>query len=272
MTDADFLARLARRIREHVLRMTHAGRGSHVGSNLSVADVLAALYGHALRVAPSRPNWPDRDRFILSKGHAAASLYAVLAERGFFPLEWLANYYQDGSRLCGHVSGHGVPGIDASTGSLGHGLSLGAGMALVGQRDSRPYRVFVVLSDGECDEGSMWEPVLFAAHHHLDNLIAVIDYNKIQSLDFVERTLALEPLAEKWRSFGWAVREVDGHDVQALAATLDQVPFDRKRPSCLVAHTVKGKGVSFMENQVLWHYRPPSVEELASALAELGAP
>ncbi|HEV2177597.1 MAG TPA: transketolase [Terriglobia bacterium] len=267
---------LALRIRRHVVRMTHRAKSSHVGSSLSMADLLAVLYSRVLRLDPSRPDWPDRDRFILSKGHAAAAAYAVLAERGFFPVAALDTFYQDGSALAGHITHTGVPGVDASTGSLGHGLGLACGMALAATpgghgRDARSYRVFALLSDGECDEGSIWEAALFAAHEGLENLVAIVDYNKIQSLGRVEDVMPLEPFAEKWRAFGWAVREIDGHDVAAIAAALKAAPFAAGRPSCVIAHTVKGKGVSFMEDKLLWHYRPPDEQELRLALAELEA-
>lgn len=261
------LADLARRIRIDAVRMCHRGRSSHVGSVLSIADLLAVLYGKVLRVDPKRPDWPDRDRFILSKGHAGAGVYAALAETGFFPREWLETHYQDGSKLCGHVSHIGLPGVEFSTGSLGHGLSIAAGMAIVAQRDRLPWRVFALLSDGECDEGSTWEPALFAAHHKLDKLVAVIDYNKIQSLAKVSDTLGLEPFADKWRAFGWDVREVDGHDLGQIESSLHTTTG---KPSCVIAHTVKGKGVSFMEDTVLWHYRSPDETELQRALQELG--
>ena len=263
---------LAKRIRQHVVRMTHRAKSSHVGSSLSMADLLAVLYGEILRVEPDQPNWPDRDRFILSKGHGAAGVYAALAERGFLPVQQvLETYYQNGSALAGHITRTGVPGVDASTGSLGHGLSIACGMALVGKRDQRPYRVFVMLSDGECDEGSTWEAVLFAPHHHLDNLVAIVDYNKIQSLGRVSEVLDLEPLGQKWKSFRWSVREIDGHDVEAIHKVLRAVPFEPGRPSCVIAHTVKGKGVSFMEDKLAWHYMPPNDQELEQALAELEA-
>jgi len=263
---------LAARIRRYVLNMTHRGRASHVGTSLSMADLLAVLYGGVLRVDPALPNWPERDRFILSKGHGCAALYAVLAERGFFPFEWLDTFYQNGSRLVGHATHTYVPGVEVSTGSLGHGLSIACGMALAAKRDGKPYRVFALLSDGECDEGSTWEPILFASHHRLDNLIAIVDYNKIQSLGRVEEVINLEPFADKWRSFGWAVREIDGHDILEIEDALTHVPFEAGRPSCVIAHTVKGKGVSFMEDKLLWHYRSPQGEEYEAALAELGAP
>jgi len=236
-----------------------------------MAELLAVLYGSVMRVDPARPNSPDRDRFILSKGHACAALSAVLGERGFFPLDWLKSFCQNGSRLAGHVTHRGVPGVEASTGSLGHGLSIACGMALAGKRDGRSYRVFTILSDGECDEGSTWEAALFAPHHMLDNLVVIVDYNKIQSFGRVKEVLDLEPLGEKWKSFGWSVREVDGHNVSELRSTLQEVPFQVDRPSCVIAHTVKGKGVSFMEDKLLWHYRPPDDEELRQALNELEA-
>jgi transketolase len=261
---------LARRIRRHALRMTSAGGSSHVGSALSCADLLAALYGAGgLRIDPEEPRHPDRDRLILSKGHAGAACYAALAESGFFPVEKLSTHYQDGSDLSGHVSHKGVPGVELSTGSLGHGLPVGAGMAYGAKLDGKSHRVVVILSDGECDEGSNWEAILFAAHHRLDNLVAIVDYNKIQSLAQVSETLGLEPFGAKWESFGWSVREVDGHDVEALRAAWEAVPFERGRPSCLIAHTTKGKGVSFMEGSVLWHYRTARGEEFDAALAEL---
>jgi transketolase len=264
------LIELARRLREHTVRMTHRAGASHVGSSLSMIELLAVLYTRILRVNPSQPDWPDRDRFVLSKGHGCAAYYAVLAEAGFFPTEWLETFYQDGSRLAGHVTHTRVPGIEISTGSLGHGLSVATGMALAAKRDNRPWRVFCLLSDGECDEGSTWEPILFAPQHQLDNLIAIVDYNKIQSLGTVKEVMDLEPFADKWRAFGWGVYEVDGHDLEKVEATLRQLPFEHGRPSCIIAHTVKGKGVSFMEDKLLWHYRSPQGEEYQAALTELG--
>ena len=249
--------------------MTHRAKASHVGSSLSMADLLAVLYGAILHVDPSHSESPSRDRFVLSKGHGCAGLYAVLAERGFFPLARLAEFYHDGTSMAGHVTHSGIPGVEVSTGALGHGLSIACGMALAGQRDRRPYRVFALLSDGECDEGAIWEAALFAAHHGLDNLIAIVDYNKIQSLGAVKDVLDLEPLGQKWEAFGWAVREIDGHDINEIFRILSAIPVAPGRPSCVVAHTVKGKGVSFMEDQLLWHYRPPDASEVARALFEL---
>ena len=261
---------LATQIRVHVLRMIHRAQSSHIGTSLSAADLLTVLYSKVLRIDPSRPDWIERDRFILSKGHGCAAVYAVLAERGFFSKEWLETYCQDGSHLAGHITHHGVPGVEASTGSLGHGLSIGCGMALAGKRDGRSYRVFVLLSDGECDEGSTWEAALFIPHHRLDNLVAIVDYNKIQSFGTVKEVLDLDPLASKWQAFGWATQDIDGHDFEQIENALLSVPFEPGRPSCIIAHTIKGKGVSFMENELAWHYTPPNDDELRRALAELG--
>lgn len=261
---------LARRVRCHVLRMVHSARASHVGSCLGIADILAVLYAEVLRVDPADPALATRDRFILSKGHAAAVLYAVLAERGFIPGEWLAHYCEDGFPLAGHVVHKGVPGVEFSTGSLGHGLSLGSGIALAAARGGEPQRAVVLLSDGECDEGSTWEAALFAAHHKLDNLIAIVDRNDLQGFGRVADVLALEPFAAKWRAFGWSVEEVDGHDHRALSAAFAAAPRVPGRPTLVIARTLKGKGVSFMEDQFNWHYRSPNAEELARALAELG--
>ncbi|SDS76697.1 transketolase [Actinoplanes derwentensis] len=264
-------ARLANAVRRHVLTMTSVGRSSHIGSALSCADILAVLYADVLRVDPANPDWPDRDRFIMSKGHAGAALYAVLAERGFFDPAVLHRHYQNGSYLSGHVSHVGMPGVDLSTGSLGHGLPVGAGLAWRARQMGREWRTYVLLGDGECDEGSVWEAAMFAGHHELGLLVAVVDCNGLQSMGTTEDTLRLEPFAAKWESFGWDVAEIDGHDHDALAATM-RVPREagRARPRCVLARTVKGKGVSFMENQVLWHYRPPSADELERALAEVG--
>lgn len=270
--ETDELSQLCLRIRTHVLQMVYRARSSHVGSSFSIVEILAVLYSRILRVRPGEPAWPDRDRLILSKGHAAAALYAVLAERGFMPKEWLEQFYSDGTLLAGHVTHRGVPGVEVSTGSLGHGLPLGCGMALASKRDGRPVRVFVIMSDGECDEGSNWEAALFASHHQLDNLVAIIDYNKIQSFGTVEQVLNLHPLAEKWRAFGWEVCEVEGHSHEQIEAALETLPRTFSKPTCLVAHTVKGKGVSFMEDDLLWHYRPPDQGEFERALKELVAP
>ncbi len=253
---------LATKIRTHALEMTHKAQSSHIGSCLSIADILAVLYGKVLNVRPEQPDWEGRDRFILSKGHACAILYAVLAECGFFPVKMLDTFYQNGSLLLGHIN-HYVKGIEASTGSLGHGLSIGCGMALAIKQ-----KVYVLLSDGDCNEGSTWEAVMFASHHHLDNLIAIVDYNQSQALGRTRDILDLKPLAEKWESFGWQVQEIDGHDIYAIKKALLNCQ-DYTKPSCIIAHTIKGKGISFMENNIEFHYRYPNDEELRQALKEL---
>ncbi len=258
---------LAKRIRIHAVNMTSRGGSSHIGSALSMADILAVLYGQCLNVDPARPQWPARDRFILSKGHGGAAVYAALAETGFFSPEVLKTHYQDGGKLSGHVSHKGIPGVEFSTGSLGHGLPVGVGMAKAARLREQAHRVVVLLSDGECDEGSNWEAILFAAHHGLDNLIAIVDYNKIQSLAPVAETLGLEPFTDKWQSFGWDVKEVDGHDHDQMATMLDNP--EPGKPRVVIAHTTKGKGVSFMENSVLWHYRTARGQEFEAAISEL---
>lgn len=264
---------LAWLIRRHGLEMTHLSRGSHIGAIFSVAEIMAVLYSRVLHVNPADPAMADRDRLILSKGHAGAAVYAALAERGFFPVEELKTHYQNGSRLSGHVSHKGIPGVEFSTGSLGHGLAVAAGMALGGKKDGAPWRVYAVLGDGECDEGSVWEAALQAHQFRLDNLVAVVDHNRMQSLDFCENTLALEPFADKWRAFGWNALTVDGHDTRALEEAFNQAKssLGSGRPTVILAETTKGKGVSFMENDILWHYRTPQGEEYDAALKELEA-
>ncbi len=233
-----------------------------------MADVLAVLYTDILNVRPTEPAWRERDRFILSKGHCCAGVYAALAACGFIAESELETYGMPGSRLMTHVSWH-VPGVELSTGSLGHGLPFGCGKSLAAKRSKRDWRVFVMLSDGELDEGSNWEAILFAPQHKLDNLTAVIDYNKIQSLGSVEDILDLHPLREKFEAFRWAVKEVDGHDHQQINAALSSVPWENGKPSCLIAHTVKGKGVDFMEKNLKWHYSSPNKSQLESALEQL---
>jgi len=250
--------------------MVHSANASHIGSCFSMVDLLAVLYLRVLRADPTRPDWPERDRFILSKGHAAASLYATLAEMGFFAVSELDTYAQNGSRLTGHIS-HYVPGVEVSTGSLGHGLPVGCGIALGGKRSGQAYRTFVMLSDGELDEGSNWEAILFAPQHKLDNLVALVDFNQIQSFGRVSEVLDLQPLAEKWRASNWAVREIDGHNYAEIEDAFMHVPYEVGKPSVVIAHTIKGKGVSYMEDLLKWHYSAPNREQLALALAELGA-
>mgnify|MGYP006115078091 CR=1 FL=1 len=239
-----------------------------MSSILSISDILAVLYGAILNFNSKDPNWKGRDRFILSKGHAGAGVYAALAESGFFPINKLKTHYQDGSDLSGHVSHKGIPGVEFSTGSLGHGLPVSAGMALSAKIDQKKHKVFVLMSDGECDEGSNWEAILFAAHHKLNNLIAIVDRNMLQSINSTEDTLSLEPFTEKWKAFGWNVDQVDGHNHDDILHSLNNYKTSDK-PLCIIAKTTKGKGVSFMENETLWHYRSPQGEEYESALEEL---
>ena len=248
-------------IRRHGLEMTHISHGSHIGSVLSVADIIAVLYTDVIHFDADNPQWKQRDRLILSKGHASAAIYAALAESGFFPVDELKTHYANGSRLSGHVS-HFVPGVEASTGSLGHGLSLGIGMAYAAKKSNEnDHRVFVVMSDGECNEGSVWEAALFANHFRLNHLVAVIDYNHMQSLDFTDNTLEMRDLAAKWRAFGWCVVETDGNDHNQLKAAFGQAEtngqLEPHKPTVIIASTIKGCGVSFMQNDILWHYRFP---------------
>ena len=260
---------LALEVRILSIEMVARAKASHIGSALSIADIVAVLYGSVLNVDPSHPKLASRDRFILCQGHACVAVYAALAARGFFPKDDLLTYGQDHSVLMNHIS-HKVAGVEFSTGSLGHGLSFGVGKALAAKKRGQKWRTFVVMSDGELGEGSNWEAFMFAAHHQLDNLVAIIDYNKLQSLTSVDKTLRIEPLADKLAAFGWQVREVDGHDHEQLSTNLKATPWARNQPSVLICHTTKGKGVSFMENSVEWHYRSPSQQQLEAALAEIG--
>lgn len=258
--------------RAAAVRMVHRAKASHIGGALSMADILAVLYGPGgrLKVRAGEPDWKQRDRFILSKGHACTGLYSTLALAGFFPMVDLESYALDGSRLMSHAS-HKVPGVELSTGSLGHGLPVGCGLAYGARIQGQDWRTVVLLSDGEMDEGSNWEALLFAAHHRLDNLWAIVDANRIQSLGMTEEVMRLEPLAAKFDSFGWSVRDIDGHDHAALRAALDlERPPEPGKPTVVIARTVKGKGVSFMEDKLAWHYSSPSDEQLEAALEELG--
>ncbi len=267
MTTAAY-RKYATNIRIETLKMITRAKSSHIGSNFSAIDILTVLYNGVLRVDPKRPRAPNRDRFILSKGHACASLYAILADKGFFPKKLLETFYITGGILAGHVV-DATPGVEISTGSLGHGLPVATGMALFAKRDRKKWRVFCLLSDGELNEGSNWEAILFAPHHRLDNLTVIIDYNKIQSLGDTNKTINLEPLAEKFKSFNWAVVEIDGHNFQAIQRALISLRKQKNKPTCIIAHTIKGKGVSFMENSLMWHYRSPNKEEFERALKEL---
>jgi transketolase len=268
---ADNSKALAAKIRMHALAMTNAGNSSHVGSVLGMSDILGVLYSGALRVEPENPRESNRDRFILSKGHAGAGVYAALYEAGFELGSNLLDHCADGSSLSGHVSHKNNAGVELSTGSLGHGLSVAAGIALGLRMRGSDARSLCLMSDGECDEGSVWEAALFSAHHRLGNLTVIVDYNKLQSIDSIENTLGLEPFALKWEAFGWDVVEVDGHDHDQLHQTLGGARLSERAPLIVIAHTVKGKGVSFMENSVLWHYRSPQGEEFELAKKEIAA-
>ena len=261
---------LALAIRQHALRMTSKGNSSHIGSVLGIADILAVLYKNVLRINPLEPKWENRDRFILSKGHSGAGVYAALAEVGYFSTEILETHCQDGSTLSGHISHKNNPGVEYSTGSLGHGLSVSAGIALALKFKNSTSRVFCLLSDGECDEGSVWEAAMFSSHNKLSNLIGIIDYNKLQSLDLVSATLGLEPFKAKWESFGWKVVEISGHNHAEITTVLNSFNLNSDKPLMVIANTIKGKGISFMENSVLWHYRSPQGQEFKDACKELG--
>jgi len=235
----------------HVLR--HGGRG-HIGTSLSLVEILRVLYDTVMRYDPKNPRWPGRDRFILSKGHGCITQYVMLQEKGFFPAEEMTKFCKFDGILGGHPDPK-VPGVEVSTGSLGHGLPIAVGMAVCAKRDAASHRVFAVLGDGECNEGSVWEAAMSAAKHRLDNLIVMVDYNKQQSYSTTYEVLDLEPFADKWRAFGFATEEVDGHDVAALERLLARVPFEAGRPNAIICHTVKGKGVAFAENDLKWHHK-----------------
>ena len=263
---------LAWLIRRHGVEMTHISHGSHIGAILSVADIVAVLYNDVANISPENLKDENRDRIILSKGHAGAAIYAALAEKGFFDREELKTHYADGSRLSGHVSHKGVPGVEFSTGSLGHGACVAAGMALNAKLDKKPYYTYAIVGDGECDEGSIWEMALFANQFKLNQFVVIVDHNKMQSLDFCENTLSLAPFAEKWKAFGWNVLDIDGHNHDELRTAFAKAKESADKPTVIISNTVKGKGISFMEFDILWHYRfPHEGEEYDGALKELHA-
>jgi transketolase len=268
MKNFDGLSKEANSIRKGIFKTAWAGKTGHIAPAFSLAEIMATLYfGEVLRYNPANPWDAGRDRLILSKGHACLALYVALAKAGFFPAAELRTFCLPGSRLGGHPKIQEVPGVEASTGALGHGLSFGLGMALAGKMDSMDYRVYVILGDGECQEGSVWEAAMSAPQFKLDNLTAIIDHNKLQAMDRLENILSIAPLGEKWRSFGWHVENVDGHSTSSLKAALDADTSGR--PKAIIANTVKGKGVSFMENVPLWHFRFPNDKELEILLREL---
>ena len=258
---------LAWKIRRDAIEMTHVSNGSHIGSVLSIADIVGVLYSGFLNVNKNDAKNEERDRFILSKGHAGAAVYSALAETGFFPVEELNSHYADGSKLSGHVSHKGVPGVEFSTGSLGHGICVAVGMAMAAKLDKEKHKIITIIGDGECDEGSVWEAALFAHHYRLKNLTVIVDHNKMQSLGKCEDTIELLSLADKWKSFGWKVIEIDGHNHSEIKAALNEENLEK--PKCVIAHTIKGKGISFMENNILWHYRAPQGEFYIKAVKEL---
>lgn len=270
MKDIEKLREIAARIRRELFITVYNGGGGHIGGALSSVEIMAALYfGDILRYDPGRPDWPDRDRFILSKGHSSTLLYTTLANAGFITKDVLATYGKPGTRLGGHPKINDIPGIEATTGALGHGICFATGIALAGKIDKKSHRTYVLLGDGECQEGSVWEAALFAAHQRLGSLTAIVDYNKLQAMDRLDNIVKLESLADKWRSFGWEVVETPGHDIEKLLAALDgNRPLDAP-PRAVIAHTTKGKGISFMENQPLWHYRLPNSDELKIVMEEL---
>jgi len=263
------LESISRQIRGTVVEMSHRAKAAHLGSSLSCVDILTAVYFHAIKLDPQNPRSPKRDRFILSKGHAAASIYATLAYKGIISKDLLPGYGQPGSDLEEHPSPGKLPGIEVATGSLGHGLSISLGMALASNIQKLSFKIFVLMSDGECNEGSVWEAAAFAAAHKLDNVMAFVDFNKWQATGRSQEVMSLDPLKEKWESFGWYVHEVDGHDMKSLLECLSQFPHTSGKPVAVVAHTIKGKGVSFMEDDNNWHYRVPTAEEVVTAKKEL---
>jgi transketolase len=263
----------ARLAREETVRLVSIAKTGHYASSFSCAEIVAALYYGVMRLRRGEPDWPDRDRFLLGKGHAAAALYPLLADWGFFPGEWLDEYTRLGNPFGDHPDMRRIPGVDFSSGSLGHALSAGLGMALGGRLQGGDFRVFVLLGDGELHEGQVWEAALAAAHHRVRNLVALVDRNEYCLDGRVDEVIEVEPLLDKWRAFGWEACEVDGHDARALLATLRGICADRRRrrPACVVARTVKGKGVSFMERELGWHLGYLAAEDEARALAELRA-
>lgn len=263
----DSSQRLADHVRLDVLKMINRGRCSHIGSAFSAIDILAVLYHDVMKFKVGIPEWPERDRLIFSKGHGGAAVYAVLAEIGMFSMDLLMSYCQDGSLLSGHVSHRGVPGVEFSTGALGHGLPTGCGIAFALKTALGGPRTFVILGDGECQEGTTWEAALFAAQHRLKNLAVIIDRNHLQGLGRTEQILDLEPLAEKWKSFNWETTVINGHDHAEIHSALQ--PSGEDRPHCIIAETIKGYGVSYMENQLKWHYSTPLDRDYETALAEL---
>jgi transketolase len=269
LTSLEDLQAMAKTLRRHIIEMTSAAASGHPGGSLSAVEIVTALYFSVMRYKPEEPEWPDRDRFILSKGHAAPLLYSVLAELGYLSTEEICTLRKIDSRLQGHPDKSCTPGLEATSGSLGQGLSIGIGVALAGRLDAKGYRVYVLLGDGECDEGQVWEAAMAAAHFKLDHLVGIVDHNGLQIDGWNKDVMNLEPLPDKWRSFGWNVIEVDGHDFTQILAAFEQAQRVKGQPTMIVAHTIKGKGVSFMENNADFHGKAPTREEAEKALREL---
>lgn len=265
------LLKIAKIIRNDILEMSFKNNAPHIGSSLSIVEILTVLYFKILKVYPGDPTNKRRDRFLLSKGHACSALYSALANKKFFPKKKLLSFISDGAYLSGHPEINRVPGIENSSGSLGHGLGMGVGMAIAGKMDKLSYRVYVLLSDGECDEGQVWEAALFAAQKKLDNLVAIVDYNKLQALGETNKIINLEPLLKKWVDFGWEAVETDGHNVIKLVKEFKKIPKSKGRPSVIIAHTIKGFGVSFMENDYTWHYRNLDLNSFTKAVKEINS-
>ena len=259
----------SKQLRRRIVEILKASRAGHVGAAFSLVEILRVLYDDVLRYDAKKPRWPERDRCILSKGHGCLALYTILAEKGFFPESELWKFTAADGLLGGHPE-HKVPGVEASTGSLGHGFSIGVGMALNGRYEKADYRTFVIIGDGESNEGSIWEAALCAGKHKLDKLTVIVDYNKHQSYSSTKEVMDMEPFADKWKAFGFAVRETDGHDVGALRDTFQQLPFEKGKPNAVICHTVKGKGVSYVENNLKWHHKSKmSDEEIENLFKEL---
>lgn len=260
---------LAKKLRRTVLQMIVDANASHIASSYSIVEILVYLYENILKINPKDPLSLQGDRFILSKGWGVSTLYAILAEKGFFKKKLLTTYCKNGSKFIGIATRNGIPGIEATTGSMGHGLPIGVGMALAAKMQARQSKIFVLISDGECDEGSTWEAILQAGHHKLDNLVVIIDYNKWQSFGKIKDILDLEPFKKKWEAFRWIVKEIDGHDFEQMSQIFTHIPFNKGKPSVIIAHTIKGKGVSVLENRNEWHYKTPTELEIKIAKREL---
>ena len=267
--DISKLKETAKLIRKDIIDMTYRCGEGHIATAFSSTEIITSLYFNVLRLKPKNPDWDDRDRFILSKGHGCYTLYSALARRGFFPLEELDTIGEYGSKFGGHPDRGLVPGIEVSSGSLGHGLSLGVGMAIAGMVDKRKSKVYVLLGDGECQEGSIWEAALFAPMHQLDNLVVIVDYNRQQAINHLDDVVRLDPFADKWKAFGWETMQVNGHSFEELLKAFDKIPFKAGKPSVIIADTVKGKGVTYMEKNIIWHARAPCDKEYKQAIDEI---